>query len=117
MKSRAVLSDDGSHYVINGTKSWVSSAPYADYLVLFTMTHPEKKHHGVTAFIIDTSEPGFARGKKEPKLGIRASATSEVIFTDYKCPVERRLGNEGDGFKIAMKTLAKPSARRSVSSR
>ena len=100
-----VLSDDGSHYVINGTKSWVSNAPYADYIVLFTLTDPEARHHGVTAFLIDTDKPGFKRGKKEPKLGIRASATSEIVFTDYVCPVENRIGEEGEGFRIAMKTL------------
>ena len=105
MKSRAVLNEAGTHYVINGTKSWVTSAPYADIIVLFTMTQPEKKHKGVTAFIVETDKPGFARGKKEPKLGIRASATSEIIFDNYECPVENRLGKEGEGFKIAMTVL------------
>jgi alkylation response protein AidB-like acyl-CoA dehydrogenase len=105
MKSRAVLNEAGTHYIINGTKSWVTSAPYADIIVLFTMTQPEKKHKGVTAFIIETDKPGFARGKKEPKLGIRASATSEIMFDNYECPIENRLGNEGDGFKIAMTVL------------
>ncbi len=105
MKSRAVLNEAGTHYIINGRKSWVTSAPYADTIILFTMTQPEKKHKGVTAFIIDTDRPGFARGKTEPKLGIRASATSEVLFDNYECPVENRLGNEGDGFKIAMTVL------------
>ncbi len=105
MKSRAVLNDAGTHYVINGRKSWVTSAPYADYIVLFTMTQPEQKHKGVTAFLIETANPGFERGKTEPKLGIRASATSEIIFDNYECPVENRLGAEGDGFKIAMTVL------------
>ncbi len=105
MKSRAVLNDAGTHYIINGVKSWVTSAPYADYIVLFTMTAPEKKHKGVTAFLIETDKPGFARGKKEPKLGIRASATSEIMFDNYECPVENRLGQEGEGFKIAMTVL------------
>ena len=105
MKSRAVLNDAGTHYVINGRKSWVTSAPYADYIVLFTMTQPEKKHKGVTAFLVETDHAGFERGKTEPKLGIRASATSEIIFDNYECPVENRLGNEGDGFKIAMTVL------------
>ncbi|RMG93967.1 MAG: acyl-CoA dehydrogenase [Chloroflexi bacterium] len=105
MKSRAVLNEAGTHYIINGRKSWVTSAPYADYIVLFTMTQPEKKHHGVTAFIIETDKPGFSRGKTEPKLGIRASATSEIIFDNYECPVENRLGEEGQGFKIAMTVL------------
>lgn len=105
MQSRAVRSADGTHYVINGRKSWVTSGPVADYIVLFTMTEPEKLHRGVTAFLIDTSQPGFIRGKKEPKLGIRASATSEIIFEDYVCPVENVLGAPGEGFKIAMTVL------------
>ena len=103
MKSRAV--PDGGHYVINGRKSWVTSAPVADVVVLFTMTAPEKMHRGITAFIIETDQPGFSRGKKEPKLGIRASATSEIVFENYRCPVENRLGKEGEGFKIAMTVL------------
>ena len=103
MKSRAVR--NGDYYVINGVKSWVTSGPVADYMVLFTMTDPSKKHRGVTAFIIDAHQPGLIRGKKEPKLGIRASATSEIIYEDYKCPVENRLGQEGEGFKIAMTVL------------
>lgn len=105
MKSRAVLNEAGTHYIINGRKSWVTSAPYADFIVLFTMTQPEKMHQGVTAFMIETDKPGFERGKKEPKMGIRASATSEIIFDNYECPVENRLGKEGEGFKIAMTVL------------
>ena len=105
MKSRAVLNDAGTHYVINGTKSWVTSGPVADFIVLFTMTDPEQGHHGITAFLIDTSKPGFIRGKKEPKLGIRASATSEISFKDYECPVENILGAPGQGFKISMTVL------------
>jgi alkylation response protein AidB-like acyl-CoA dehydrogenase len=103
MRSRAVR--DGDEYVINGRKSWVTSAPVANYILLFIMTEPEKKHKGITAFIIDTDKPGFIRGKKEPKLGIRASATSEIVFEDYRTPVENRLGEEGEGFKIAMAVL------------
>ncbi len=105
MKSRAVLNEAGTHYVINGRKSWVTSGPVADYILVFTMTEPEKMHKGITAFLIETDKPGFERGKKEPKLGIRASATSEVIFDNYQCPVENRLGEEGEGFKIAMTVL------------
>jgi alkylation response protein AidB-like acyl-CoA dehydrogenase len=105
MRSRAVLNEAGTHYTINGRKSWVTSAPYADIIVLFTMTQPEKKHNGITAFLIETDRPGFERGKKEPKLGIRASATSEITFDNYQCPVEHRLGAEGEGFKIAMTVL------------
>ena len=103
MRSRAVR--EGDHYLINGRKSWVTSAPVADYILLFTMTEPEKQHRGITAFLVDTDRPGFVRGKKEPKLGIRASATSEIVFEDYKAPVETRLGEEGQGFKIAMSVL------------
>lgn len=105
MKSRAVLNEAGTHYILNGVKSWVTSAPYADYIVVFIPTHPEKKHNGVTAFLIETDKPGFKRGKKEPKMGIRASATSEIYFENYLCPVEDRLGKEGEGFKIAMTVL------------
>ena len=105
MASRAVLNDAGSHYLINGRKSWVTSAPFADRIVLFTMTAAEDKHRGITCFLIDTSQPGFSRGKTEPKLGIRASATSEIIFENYACPVENVLGGVGQGFKIAMTVL------------
>jgi len=105
MRSRAVLNNAGTHYVINGLKSWVTSAPYADVIILFTMTEPKKKHRGVSAFIIETDRPGFERGKTEPKLGIRASATSEIVFENYQCPLENRLGAEGEGFKIAMTVL------------
>jgi alkylation response protein AidB-like acyl-CoA dehydrogenase len=103
MRSRAVRDGDG--YVINGRKSWVTSGPVADYIVLFTMTDPAKKHRGVTAFLIEADRPGFVRGKKEPKLGIRASATSEIVFEDCRVPLENRLGEEGEGFKIAMAVL------------
>ncbi len=105
MRSRAVLNDAGTHYIINGRKSWVTSGPIADIVILFTMTEPEKGHHGITAFIIDPERPGFIRGKKEPKLGIRASATSELVFENYECPVENILGAPGQGFKIAMTLL------------
>ncbi len=105
MKSRAVLSDDGSHYVINAVKSWVTSGPVADYVLLFAMTEAEKKHRGITAFLIDATEPGFVRGKKEPKLGIRASATSELYLEDFKAPLDSVLGEPGQGFKIAMTVL------------
>lgn len=105
MASRAVLNSTGTHYIINGRKSWVTSGPVADLIVLFTMTHPEKGNKGITAFIIETDKPGFIRGKKEPKLGIRASATSELVFENYECPVANVLGNVGEGFKIAMTVL------------
>jgi alkylation response protein AidB-like acyl-CoA dehydrogenase len=103
MRSRAVRDGDG--YILNGRKSWVTSGPVADYIVVFSMTDPEKKHRGITAFIVETDKPGFVRGKTEPKLGIRASATCEIVFEDYRVPLENRLGEEGEGFKIAMTVL------------
>lgn len=103
MRSRAVRKDN--EYIINGRKSWVTSAPVADYVLLFTMTDPEKKHRGISAFIVESSQPGFIRGKKEPKLGIRASATGEIVFEDYCAPASNLVGQEGDGFKIAMSVL------------
>lgn len=107
MRVSAKLSEDGSYYVINGTKSWITSGPVAKYISLFAQTDNDAKprHKGVSAFIIDTATEGFSQGKKEPKLGIRASATCEIIFTNYKCPVEHRLSKEGDGFRIAMDVL------------
>lgn len=103
MKSRATR--EGDFYILNGSKSWVTSGPVADYFVVFMMTDPEKKQKGVSAFLVEGSNPGLKRGKKEPKLGIRASATSELTFEDCRIPVENRLGAEGDGFKIAMTVL------------
>jgi alkylation response protein AidB-like acyl-CoA dehydrogenase len=103
MKSRATR--DGDFYVLNGRKSWVTSGPVAGYFVVFMMTDPEKKQKGVSAFLVDGNTKGITRGKKEPKLGIRASATSEIIFEDCRVPVENRLGAEGEGFKIAMTVL------------
>ncbi len=105
MRVRAVASGDGSEYVINGKKSWITSGPVADYVVLFAVTDPEQGSKGISAFLIDTSEPGFHRGKTEPKLGIRASATCEIELEDYRCPAACRLGGEGEGFKIAMGVL------------
>ena len=105
MRTRATLSSDGGHYTINGKKSWITSGPVADFMLLFAMTHPERKGKGITAFLIDTRKPGYVRGKTEPKLGIRASATCEIEFTDYQCPLECRLGEEGQGFQIAMTVL------------
>ncbi|MBK9601306.1 MAG: acyl-CoA dehydrogenase [Anaerolineales bacterium] len=103
MKSRATR--DGDFYILNGRKSWVTSGPVANYFVVFMMTDPEKKQKGVSAFLVDGNTPGLVRGKKEPKLGIRASATSELIFENCRIPAENRLGEEGEGFKIAMTVL------------
>ncbi|MFN2273677.1 MAG: acyl-CoA dehydrogenase [Anaerolineales bacterium] len=103
MRTRAVR--DGDDYILNGRKSWVTSGPVAEYVVAFFMTDPDKKHKGITAFLVEAGTPGFVRGKKEPKLGIRASATSELVFEDCRLTAENRLGKEGDGFKIAMTVL------------
>jgi hypothetical protein len=104
MRLRAVKQADGS-FMISGKKSWITSGPVAERLVLFAMTSPEKGAKGITAFLIDTRKPGFHRGKHEPKLGIRASATCEIEFTDYRAEPDTVLGVEGEGFKIAMSVL------------
>ncbi len=96
---------DGDEYVINGLKSWVSSGPNADYIILFAMTDKELGHRGISAFVVDVTLPGFAPGKVEPKLGIRASHTSELVFEDYRLPASHRLGKEGDGLKVALAIL------------
>ncbi len=103
MRTRAVR--DGDDYVMNGKKSWITSGPVAKFMILFAVTDPDAGPRGVSAFLVDTDEDGFSRGKTEPKLGIRASATCEVEFADYRCPAENLLGKEGDGFKIAMTIL------------
>ncbi len=104
MRCRAVKQADGS-FKINGKKSWITSGPVAKYIILFAMTEPEKGSRGITAFMIDTGKPGFGRGKTEPKLGIRASATCEIEFNDYVAPAEDVIGKEGEGFKTAMSVL------------
>ena len=104
MRCRAVKQADGS-FVINGKKSWITSGPVAGYVVLFAMTDPEQGSRGITAFLIDTSRPGFHRGKTEPKLGIRASATCEIEFSDYVAQADEVLGREGEGCRIAMGVL------------
>ena len=106
MRTRAVRSPDGSYYTINGRKSWITSGPVARYIILFAKTDPEARGSaGISAFIIDTEQPGFVRGKTEPKLGIRASATCEIEFNDYRCPAENLIGVEGKAFGLAMTVL------------
>ena len=106
MRATARLSADGSYYTIDGRKSWITSGPVAKYFILFAQTvGPDEQSSGISAFVVDADEPGFHRGKKEPKLGIRASATCEIELTDYRCPVENRIGEEGQGFRIAMTVL------------
>ncbi len=104
MRCRAVKQDDGS-YLINGQKSWITSGPVARYVVLFAMTDPSKGSRGITAFMIDANKPGYDRGKTEPKLGVRASATCEIEFQDYVASADDVIGKEGEGFKIAMSLL------------
>ena len=104
MRCRAVRQDDGT-YLVNGKKSWITSGPVARYIVLFAMTDPAQGARGITAFLIDADRQGFGRGKTEPKLGIRASATCEIEFNDYVVQPDEVLGKEGEGFRIAMGVL------------
>lgn len=105
MRTRATLSADGSHYLINGKKSWITSGPVANYMLLFATVDPARGAKGITAFMVDTRQAGYLRGRAEPKLGIRASATCEVEFADCRVPVADRLAAEGQGFQIAMTVL------------
>jgi alkylation response protein AidB-like acyl-CoA dehydrogenase len=105
MRCTAEYDAAADEYVINGTKAWVTSGPNADYVTLFAMTDRSKGTRGISAFIVDTRLPGFKPGKVEPKLGIRASHTSELIFENYHLPAWHRLGDEGAGFRIALAIL------------
>lgn len=102
-QTMAVL--EGDHYVLNGTKIFITNAGYAHVYVIFAMTDKSKGNKGISAFIVEKGTPGFSFGKKELKLGIRGSATSELIFENCVIPKENLLGAEGKGFIIAMKTL------------
>src|SRR5262252_6969778 len=95
----------GDKYVINGTKNWITNGPVADAIVLFTMTDLSKGTKGITAFVVDTSTPGFLRQKPDEKLGICASPSCTIFFEGMEVPAANRLGQEGEGFKIAMGTL------------
>ncbi|MGG5255222.1 acyl-CoA dehydrogenase [Neobacillus sp. SM06] len=103
MRTTAKLA--GSHYVLNGSKIFITNGGEADVYVVFALTDPESRQKGITAFIVEKDFPGFSIGKKEKKMGIRSSPTTEIVFEDCKVPVENRLGAEGEGFKIAMMTL------------
>jgi len=105
MRTTAVR--DGDDYVVNGRKSWVTSGPVADYIVTFVTANPKGDHRDTMALLVETDRPGFARGKTEPKLGIRASATCELMFEGCRVPAANRLGDEGGGFKFAMTILDK----------
>jgi butyryl-CoA dehydrogenase len=95
----------GDHYVLNGSKQWCTNGDHADVLTVFATVDPGKRARGVTAFLVEKGTPGFTVGKKERKLGIRASPTVALHFTDCAIPADQRLGAEGEGFKIAMATL------------
>jgi alkylation response protein AidB-like acyl-CoA dehydrogenase len=105
MRCTAVYDAETDEYVINGLKAWVTSGPNADYIILFAMTDKSRGHRGISAFITDTKLPGFSPGKVEPKLGIRASHTSELLYENYRLPAWCRLGEENSGFKIALAIL------------
>ena len=102
---RTTAKKDGDFYVLNGTKQWITNGGEADIYTIFAVTNPGKGVRGASAIIVEKGTPGFEFGKKEDKLGIRASATRELIFTDCKVPKENLLGSEGMGFIIAMKTF------------
>ena len=98
--------DMGDHYVVNGTKNWITNGSTASVYLVMAQTHPEKKHRGINCLIVEKDMPGFQVGKKEEKLGIRGSDTHSLMFTDVKVPKENRIGEDGFGFKFAMKVLS-----------
>jgi butyryl-CoA dehydrogenase len=97
--------DAGSHWVLNGAKAWITNAHEARYAIVIAATDRALKHRGISAFIIDMKSDGISVGKKEDKLGIRATSTATVTFEDCKVPKDQMLGEPGKGFKIAMSTL------------
>ncbi len=103
MESTAKL--EGDHYILNGTKRFITNAGEAGIFIVFAYTNKELKHKGISAFIVERDTPGFTLGKHEDLMGIRATANCELIFEDTKIPRENLLGKEGDGFKICMNTL------------
>ncbi len=102
---RTTAVDMGDHYLINGTKNWITNGNSASVYIVMAQTNPEKKHKGINAFIIEKGWDGFVVGKKEDKLGIRGSDTHSLMFTDVKVPKENRIGEDGFGFSFAMTTL------------
>jgi len=102
-RTEAVL--NGDHYILNGTKNWITNGSSASVYLVIAQTHPELGHKGISVFIVEKGWDGFVVGKKEDKLGIRGSDTHSLMFTDVKVPVENRIGEEGFGFTYAMETL------------
>lgn len=102
-RTEAVL--NGDHYLLNGTKNWITNGSSASIYLVIAQTHPELGHKGISVFIVEKDWEGFVIGKKEDKLGIRGSDTHSLMFTDVKVPVENRIGEEGFGFTFAMETL------------
>jgi butyryl-CoA dehydrogenase len=102
---RTVASRKGSEYVLTGSKNFITNGPQAHAIIVFAITDRAKAHKGITAFLVPTDTPGFTRGKPDEKVGIRASGTCSLFFEEARLPERYRLGNEGDGFKIAMQTL------------
>ena len=102
---RTFAKKDGDHYVINGTKNWVTNGITSDIVVLFCLTEKAIGYKGITAFVIEKGTPGLSTGKKEDKLGIRASDTCDLYFENCRIPGENMVGEEGQGFKVAMKAL------------
>jgi alkylation response protein AidB-like acyl-CoA dehydrogenase len=105
MRCTAEYDPEEDEYILDGLKAWVTSGPNADSIIVFAMTDRSQGRRGISAFVVDTSLPGFSVGKVEPKLGIRASHTSELVFENYRLPAWHRLGEEGMGFKIALALL------------
>ncbi|PFZ09923.1 acyl-CoA dehydrogenase [Bacillus pseudomycoides] len=102
---RTTAKRDGDHYILNGSKIFITNGGIADIYVVFALTDPESKQRGTSAFIVESDALGFSVGKKESKLGIRSSPTTEIMFEDCRIPAGNLLGEEGQGFKIAMQTL------------
>ena len=98
--------DKGDHYLLNGTKNWITNGSRAGVFLVIAQSDKEKKHRGINAFIVDSNLEGVQVGAKENKLGIRGSDTHSIMFSDVKVPKENRIGEDGFGFKFAMKTLA-----------